>query len=127
MDKKTRDEASAAGYAAFNRGPHFCVDIPDGHSTVTCRTSTGELLTFAFVPYEEGGAPKCVDVHHKTARRTFVQDEVFGPGREVNRPAGPDEAQAMNVICFSGGQDAYRSRSFSGYGKPTTLVGILLE
>lgn len=111
----TRETAAAAGYAVFNNGPHVCVDVPDGHSTITCRTSAGELVTFAFVPYAANSPPACVDVHHKTAQRTYAQ-------------AG-DELPAMNVICFSGGRDAYRSVEFPGHppAVPTTLVGILLH
>jgi len=127
METRTREVAEDAGYAVFNRGPHICVDIPDGNSTVTCRTSTGELLTFAFVPYEDGGPPKCVYVHHRTAKRVFCERPFGEPGAHTQelRPASPGERPAMNVICFSGGRDAYRSVDGAD-AAPTTLVGILL-
>lgn len=128
----SREQAEGAGYAVFNRGQHVCIDVPNGHSTITCRTSTGELLTFAFIPYAENGAPACVDVHHKTAKRTFESRDFDDPASinsAVERNPAADEVPAMNVICFSGGNDAYRSVGFPGHraALPTTLVGILLH
>lgn len=58
----TSDDAKAAGYAEFNRQPTLCVDIPDGGFTISAKTSEGKRITFAFMPYRNGGAPQCVDV-----------------------------------------------------------------
>lgn len=58
----TREEAEAKGFAGFNRGPHLEVEVPNGHFTITAKTSEGKRVTFAFCPYEEDGAPRCVDI-----------------------------------------------------------------
>lgn len=62
MQKMTAAEAVAAGYAEFNGGDHYAFDVPDGMSTVTLRTSEGKRVTLAFMPYQSGGAPQCVDI-----------------------------------------------------------------
>jgi hypothetical protein len=60
----TSEGAKAAGFAVFNGGDHLCVDVPDDNFTVSCRTSEGRRITFAFLPYEKGGAPQAVDIQY---------------------------------------------------------------
>lgn len=50
----TRDEALEKGYATFNGGPHLCVDVPEGHCTVTVKTPDGGKVTMAFLPRIDG-------------------------------------------------------------------------
>jgi len=56
--------AVAAGYAEFNVCPHLAVDIPNEVFTITAKTSEGRRITFSFLPYKNGGAPRCVDIQY---------------------------------------------------------------
>jgi hypothetical protein len=38
------------------------IDVPDGEFTIEATTSTGRRVTFAFMPYRNGGPPQCVDI-----------------------------------------------------------------
>lgn len=58
------DQVEKRGFAQFNGGPHLCVEVPDGTSTITCRTRDGRLITFSFVPYKTDGPPECVDIRN---------------------------------------------------------------
>jgi hypothetical protein len=58
------EAAKALGFAEFNGGPHLCVDVPDGMSTITARTSDGRRITFAFLEYEKGKPPQAVDIQY---------------------------------------------------------------
>lgn len=60
----TPEGAKAAGFAEFNGGNHLCLDVPDDNFTVSCRTSEGRRITFAFLPYKKGGAPQAVDIQY---------------------------------------------------------------
>jgi len=60
MNRVSREEAEAKGYAVFNNNDHICLDIED-QATITVNTPNGKI-TFAFMPYTEDGAPNCVDV-----------------------------------------------------------------
>jgi hypothetical protein len=64
VEYRTHAGAMAHGFAAFNGGPHLCVDVPDDSFTVSCRTSEGRRITFAFLPYKENGAPQAVDIQY---------------------------------------------------------------
>lgn len=99
------------GYAKFNGGPHLCLDVPDGHYTISVRTSEGHLITFAFVPYKENGPAQCVDVqHHNTG---------------VTKMNGDFPCPVQKVICFTPGNDVFRSKRDDK--KPTTLVTFILQ
>jgi hypothetical protein len=63
MGLSTPAAAKAAGFKVFNGRSHLLVDVPDGLFTISCRTSAGDLVTFAFCPYRKGAAAACVDVH----------------------------------------------------------------
>ena len=103
-------EAAAAGFATFNRCQHLCVDIPDGMSTITCRTSQGRLVTFCFVPYENDGPPQCVDIHEKTGPKIDLDDSechvqriiAFGKGRNVFRSNfnAQERQDAVTLTCL---------------------------
>ncbi len=58
------DTAKRHGFAVFNGGKHLCVDVPDDNFTVSCRTSEGRRITFAFLPYKKGGPPQAVDIQY---------------------------------------------------------------
>jgi len=57
-------DARTHGFAEFNGGAHLCVDVPNDSFTVSCRTSEGRRITFAFLPYRKGGAPQAVDIQY---------------------------------------------------------------
>tara|TARA_R100000951_G_C2649356_1_gene183837 strand:+ start:1397 stop:2086 length:690 start_codon:yes stop_codon:yes gene_type:complete len=103
--------AKQIGFARFNNGDHLCVDVPDGHSTISVRLSDGRQITFAFCPYSEGGVPKCVDVRD-------LGDPV---GDKLG--TGTDQFR-QNLIGFSGWRNAFRT---SDNEKPCTLLSILLK
>jgi hypothetical protein len=88
------EEAKAEGFADFNDNPHLCVELPDGQTTISVRTSEGKRLTIAFLPYIHGKAAQCADVcfhdsgmtAHHNGTDMPVQDMVlFGRGKEVFR------------------------------------------
>ncbi len=68
----TTTEPIPDGFARFNRCPTLCVDLPDGFSTISVRTSNGNMLTFGFCPYEGSPVPRCMDVvnhaHHRNVK-----------------------------------------------------------
>jgi hypothetical protein len=103
------------GYARFNDGYHLCVDVPDGSSTISVRTSEGKQITFAFMPYSKDGAPQCVDIqHHHDGDHTMNGDtrcshqdvRVFTPGGHVYSysPSKPDGKQpaTLTTVIFDG-------------------------
>jgi hypothetical protein len=47
---RTHAGAMAHGSTAFNSGTHLGVDVPDDSFTVSCRSSDGRRITFAFLP-----------------------------------------------------------------------------
>ncbi len=99
------------GFAKFNGGPHLCVDVPDGHYTISVKTSEGRKITFAFCPYEENGPAQCVDVQqHETGKSVMNGDR---------------ECAVQKVICFTPGRDTFRS-SWADE-KPTTLMTVILK
>jgi hypothetical protein len=62
MDLPGPEDPPPSSFARFNKCPHLCVEVPDGLSTISVRTSNGHMLTFAFCPYEDGNPPRCVDI-----------------------------------------------------------------
>jgi hypothetical protein len=110
MEWETADKAQSRGYGAFNDCPHLCIDVPDGMRTLTCRTSDGEQVTFAFVPYRTGGAPDCIDIYQHTSKVPAI-------GRNIN-----EGATAMNVRVFSGGSTLLRDDE-----RPVTLMCLILK
>lgn len=107
MLETEREYAEKKGFAVFNRGTHLCVDVPNGHYTVSCRLSNGKRVTFSFVPYEDGAPAACVDIHHRSG-------DVWG-----------QDWERQNVICFSGGRDAFRADSKDA--NPVSLTTLLLH
>ena len=53
-------EATREGFGSFNTGQHICIDLPEGETTISVRTSFGKKITFAFVQYGESAG--CVDI-----------------------------------------------------------------
>lgn len=58
----TPREANARGFAAFNECETVCIDVPDGQTTFSFKTSDGRCLTACFLPGREGMPPSFVDV-----------------------------------------------------------------
>lgn len=110
MEWETAAVAAKRGYGRFNNCPHMCIDVPDGMRTLTCRTSDGEQVTFAFVPYREGGVADCIDIYQHTSKVPAI-------GRNIN-----EGATAMNVRVFSGGSTLLRDDE-----RPVTLMCLILK
>lgn len=82
-------ECEARGFADFNDGPHLAVEIPEGLSTITCRTVSGKKVTIAFIDEE------CVDVAYHSGRTVMhngkpahVHDTVLLPPGTSQRVEG---------------------------------------
>jgi len=104
----TSVQARAKGYAIFNGNMHepgatghLAVDLPDGWSTITARTSAGERITFAFMSYKNEGPPQCVDIVHHGP--TFTLKEFDGDGKTRHK------YQPQNVRLFGWGNTVYSS------------------
>lgn len=114
-------EAASMGYATFNPGTHVCIDVPDGDTTFSFRTSTGKLVTVDFVPYEEGGVPQCIDIkeHHRD------------PDRFVKGDMSANDHYTQDVVVFGKGPTCYRNVSYDvrendERPKPT-LITLLID
>lgn len=77
------DYAEITGFAKFNGGPHLCVDVPDGHFTITCRTSEGRQVTFAFCPYKANGPAQCIDIQNHNTNAVRVNGDTNCPIQKV--------------------------------------------
>ncbi len=97
-------------FTVFNGGPHLCVKVPDGHFTVSCITSEGRKITFAFCPYVADGPAQCVDVLHHTS------------GVTIQNGATECPIQALSVHSI--GQVAYNGKLDDA--KPCSLAVISL-
>jgi len=106
----TREQAKKFGFAGFNDSPHLCVVVPDGGLTISCRTTTGDLVTISFCPYKTGGPPRCIDIQHHNAPIKKVDD-----GREL---------PAQQLVVHGNGTMMFDSRKSD---KPVTLTTLLLE
>lgn len=101
-------QAEDAGFASFNRCPHIAVEIPDGMTTITCRTSQGQKVTFSFIPYKEGGPPQCVDIMHHNGptcpldgRDMTIQRIIaFGKGCDIFR-ANPQATERKEAVTLT--------------------------
>lgn len=86
MKTYTPQEAKAKGFATFNDAPHHCIDVADGVSTISLRTSEGKLITVSLLPYNTGGPPQCADV----VSHTHVNDKFAAQNiRVFNRGLTP--------------------------------------
>lgn len=70
-------QAENLGFATFNGVPHLCVDVPDGGFTISAKTTQGKRVTFAFMPYEDDGAPQCVDIQYHDSGTRHDQGPTF--------------------------------------------------
>lgn len=104
-------EAEPHGFKQFNGGRHLCVDLPDGHYTIAARTSEGKVITFAFVPYKQGGPGQCCDIMFHNSGKTVDN--------------GGDDLPVQKVIAFTPGSQ----RFVSSYDddKPCTLTCVILQ
>lgn len=108
---KSPQQAQLDGYATFNRGPHLCIDAPNGHFTISVRTSEGKMVTMAFVPYSENGPPQCMDVQYHSSG--------------VVKQNGSSSSPVQAVIGFTTGSNVFRSTLEDE--KPCTLLTVLLN
>ena len=107
------EEAKEAGWLKYNDGPHLCVDVPDGRSTIVAKLSNGRQILFSFLPYEKNGIPRCIDI------------EDHGGEEFPNFPNEGVTCYRQHLIAFSGaGPDAFRSDETD---RPVTKVALLLK
>lgn len=97
------------GFENFNSYPHLCVDVPNGGFTISAKTEAGDRITFSFVPYRNGGPPRCVD----------VQTKFWG---QDTTPNGEEDLPVQNIIVFGPGSDRFRSDP----DRPPTLATFVL-
>ena len=103
--------AKRRGFAVFNGGRHLCVDVPDGSFTLSCRTSEGRRITFAFLPYEENGPPQAVDIQYHDSPVLIEHDDTVLP--------------AQSFIGFGPKRGDVRYSRHST--KPCTLLCVILS
>ena len=96
-----RATAEERGFKGYNSGPHLCVDVPDGHFTITCINSEGKKVTFAFCPNAGPQAinpgHQCIDIQGdlgvKNEDGTPIQQGTFlgqGPTNAVCKYTDPE-------------------------------------
>jgi hypothetical protein len=107
----TPEGAMAAGFAYFNGGDHLCVDVPDESFTVSCRTSEGRRITFAFLPYRENGPPQAVDIQYHDSPVLIEHSDTVLP--------------AQSFIGFGPRRGDVRYSRHST--KPCTLLTVILS
>lgn len=106
----SHDAAAKEGYATFNKVPHVCVDVPDHNVTITCRTSDGRRVTFAFLQYQKDNPPQCVDIHYADGPKWKGSD-----GRE---------REANNILLFS---DGGKQKAEMSIGKPISIACLVMN
>lgn len=111
MITTTAAEADRIGFGRFNDGEHICIEVPDGHTTISVRTSAGRRITFAFVPYSPDGVPQCVDILDHDGAQVSVDGE--------DRPH-------QKIIAFRGGRTSFRPRG-TGENDVVTLTTVLIN
>lgn len=91
-----RDETQH-GFAVFNKVPHIGIEVPDGDSTISVRTSAGELITFCFLRAKSGdGPPTCVDIHHVSHDSVKHQDRWLH--KQTIMVSGPGKGQHLDKV-----------------------------
>jgi len=102
-------EAQAMGYATFGDVDTACIEVPDSEKgfVISARTSEGKRLTFAFLPYKEGGPPQCVDIVYHDSPKPKVEGY-----------------PTFDVLAFGKGPTAFDSRKSK---IPVTVASILLD
>ena len=104
----TPDQAKANGFAQFNGGPHLCVNVPNGSFTISARTPSGQLVTFAFIGNgnNENGH-HCIDIkHHNSGYTTKNGDRdvptqraiLWTPGQSIARAEFKDACTLATIL-----------------------------
>ncbi len=105
------NDATAKGYAAFNQGNHVCIDVPDGQTTYSFRTSDGRRLTVCFLLARDGNPPEICDIayHGKegdTANRDNRNHQAFETITFGERPHSPGiqfdtrtQSHPASIVC----------------------------
>ena len=95
---------------------HLLVDVPDGSSSVSLRTSEGKRIRLCFHPYEKGGPPQCMDVLRRDPGAGTMN---LGPD---NTPCPPVPTHDVKVM--SGGFDLLDTQQGN---LPATVTCIILK
>jgi hypothetical protein len=106
----SRDEARAEGFAQFNNGEHLVVNLPDGPRTISVRLSDGRQVTFAFIPYVEGGIPRCIDIKDHQGNGSFVKN-------------GEAQVTAQTLHVWTCGHPLYSAVQGTG----ATMITLMLD
>jgi len=110
------NDATAAGYASFNQGNHVAIDVPDGQTTYSFRTTDGKRLTVCFLPTKaQNEAPGCVDVAYHGTEAAPTKDD--------------RNHQAFEVLLFGKRDSGSLGDQFDSrrHPHPTNIVAILME
>lgn len=88
-------EAIEKGFAGFNRGKHHCIELDEGHHTISVK-SGGNLLTFAFVPNPSGPGHQCVDILHHNRKEGMKCWGAAGGGTDFIRK--PEDGVTLLIV-----------------------------
>lgn len=124
-DLDTPKDARESGFATFNEVPHVCIDLPDGITTISVRTSDGRRATFCFLPYKDGGAPECCDIAYHDNGTTRVTSSgvtvptfdfvAFGPanqGKDIDtRSLRKEPGDKPGIVCLLMETQATKARN----------------
>ena len=109
------NDTTAAGFAAFNQGNHVTIEIPDGQTTYSFRTTEGKRLTVCFLPYRDGEAPQCADIAYN--------------GTEAAPTKDANGHQAFELLAFGKLKSGSRGDQFDTRKQPhpANIACVLME
>lgn len=105
--------AESKGFKKFNPGNHLCVDLPQGHSTISVKLPNGRRISMAFVPYSDENLG-CMDIEYESPDK--LPEEFGNKGQDYF---------AQRIIGFSHGRNSFRTSVDDE--KPTHLFTLLLN
>jgi len=111
VTKASRATAAEEGFAIYNGGPHYIMEVPEGKQTLSIKTSGGHLLTLAFCTYEDSSHPRCVDI------------KLHNAGTVLN--SGGQDIPTFSATMWTPGHPLYVSNAESDK-EPCTLVVLSL-
>jgi hypothetical protein len=107
------NDAKKKGFATYNGCQHLCLEIPDGMTTISARTSEGKKITFSFLPYKTDGPPQCVDIEHQTTTTFRTEASLNGHPWKLNN---------QSVILFGYQKKDIKIRPNDNYSKTCVLL-----
>jgi hypothetical protein len=111
----TAADAESIGFARFNDVPTLPIDIPDGNSTISAKTTDGRRITFFFGEHRTGAPP------------SFVNIEFHDHGATIpNADGGRSPVFDMLTIGLRGRQ-VFDSRKSAIDYKPSIAVILIGE